>query len=544
MNRNQDSYFAHVPGIDIQRSTFDRSTTHKTSFNVGELIPIFLDEVLPGDTFQLQSNFIARMQTLLNPVMDELVLDQYYFFVPNRLVWHHWKEFCGENTQSAWIQQTTYRVPQITPPEGGWTTGTIADYMGLPVGNEYDSVNALPFRAYAMIVNEFFRDQNLQNPIYFPTGDATVVGSNGSTDFDIYKGGHPFVAGKFHDYFTSALPAPQKSSPVEVPVNLGELNLPVIALDQKHSVPRTVATLTGVTDSSISGDFAKSGSGNGLTIYEGAANPVMFDNLYATSYDDQNFGDVTVNTLRLCFSLQRFYERAARSGTRYSEFIKSQFSVDVPDSRVQRPEYLGGGRTNINFHEVVNNSQNEAEQSYLGNLGAMSVTVDQQNAFTKSFTEHGYIVGLCVARYPHSYSQGIEKLWSRHDLTDFYLPVFANIGEQPIYNREIMATASSANDQVFGYQEAWAEYRYKPNRISGEMRPGVTNSLAQWHFSDYYQSVPILSDGWIREDLTNVDRALAVSHTVSNQLFADFYFKIASTRPMPVYSVPGLIDHN
>lgn len=560
MNRNVETRFAELPSVDIERSIFDRSCTHKTSFNVGDLIPFYCDEVLPGDTFQITTSKVVRLQTLLTPVMDNLYLDTYFFFVPNRLVWNHWKEFNGENTESAWIPQTQYQIPSISAPSGGFQSGTLADYFGLPVGVEWSNTAtrrpmALPFRAYALICNEFFRDENLTDPLNIPLGDANQTGSNGDNYInDVANGGKPFKVAKYHDYFTSCLPSPQKGPSVTFPLLSGD-RAPVFAASDQVSRP---AHLEGLAWTSVDNSENPVGNRNIVinrdsvggrlwTYGAGAVSDasgrfaITPSNLIADL--SQTVGSVTINQLRLAFQLQKYYEKLARYGSRYTESIRANFGVVSPDSRLQRPEYLGGNRIPVTVHEVLNNAQ--SEKDFLGDLGAMSVTADVHEDFVQSFTEHGFVIGVCCMRYDHSYPQGLERFWCRKSVSDYYLPVFANIGEQPVYTSEIYASADSLNsDDVFGYQECWADYRYKPNRVSGLLRPGVTNSLASWHFADHYSSAPTLSDSWIREDKSNVDRALSVTSSVSDQAWMDIYVKNICTRCMPMYSIPGLIDHH
>lgn len=552
MSRNANTRFALNPtNIDISRSTFNRNHSVKLSFNAGDIIPFFVDEVLPGDTFQIHTSKLVRMQTLVAPIMDNIYLDTYYFFVPNRLTWNHWKEFNGENTESAWIPQTTYSVPQITSPDGGWDVGTIADYMGIPTGVENLSVNALPFRAYALIMNEWFRDQNNTDPLDIPLGDATVVGVNTDTYVtDVAKGGKPFKAAKYHDYFTSALPAPQKG--VDVGVGLtGNIDV----FGSGKTLAFTDGSITyGLRASGIelhrhtdlvnkpvgsSPSTTKKGTTSGsigLVTKESGIQSGLIADLSTASL-------VTVNALRIAFATQKAFEKDARGGTRYVEMIKSHFGVTSPDARQQRPEYLGGNRIPIQINQVVQNS-GEIGGTPQGNVAGYSVTSDNHGDFIKSFTEHGFVIGLCVVRYDHTYQQGIERFWSRQDRFDYYLPVFANLGEQPIKNKEIYATGTSQDDEVFGYQEAWADYRYKPSRVCGEMRSTHATSLDVWHLADEYESLPILQSSWIFEDKTNLDRALQVTSSVSNQFFGDFYIRCKCTRPMPLYSIPGLIDHH
>ncbi len=552
MNRNVESHFALNPTrIDMSRSTFDRSASVKTSFNAGDIVPFFCEEVLPGDTFNVRSSKVVRMQTLLTPLMDNVYLDTYYFFVPNRLVWQHWKEFNGENTESAWIPQTEYSVPQITAPAGGWAVGTIADYFGLPVKVAGISVSALPFRAYALVMNEWFRDQNLQDPLVVPVDDATVQGVNtGTFVTDVAKGGKPYIASKYHDYFTSCLPSPQKGPDVTLSV-ASQGDLPVQTKTAVHpfgdDYVRWSSYITGSTNTMFvgsGGDIAGAlfPSSSSATSSTGAtlSGPT---NLWAIN--SGNAIVATINQLRMAFQIQKLYERDARGGTRYIEVLKSHFGVTSPDARLQRPEYLGGNRVPINVNQVIQQSgTGSGADTPQGTVVGMSQTTDTNHDFIKSFTEHGYIIGVMVARYDHTYQQGIERHWSRKTRFDYYWPVFANIGEQAVLNKEIFAQGSAKDDEVFGYQEAWSDYRYKPNRVTGEMRSVYDQSLDVWHLADDYSSLPSLSDSWIREDKNTIDRVLAVKSSVSNQFFADIYVQNRATRPMPMYSIPGLIDHH
>jgi len=562
MNRNTESHFSLSPHVDISRSRFDRSASLKTSFNAGDVVPFFLEEVLPGDTFSVDTSKVVRMQTLLTPMMDNVYLDTYYFFVPNRLVWDHWKEFCGENTESAWIPQTEYTMPQITSPVNtGWSVGTLADYFGIPTGVAGLSVSALPFRAYALIMNEWFRDQNLQDPLVVPTDDSTVAGVNSGTFVtDVAKGGKPFIAAKYHDYFTSALPAPQKGPDVAIPVAQAA-SYPVYPLAQSVSPSGADSLKWQNRDGSkftynssqygvfgLSSAFSDGASASDSTTLKqvevgpNAVYDVIPANLWAVA--DGNAAAATINQLRLAFQIQKFYERQARGGSRYTEVVRSFFGVTSPDARLQRPEYLGGNRVPINVNQIVQQSGTESSGTPQGTVVGQSLTTDKHSDFTKSFTEHGLIIGVMVARYDHTYQQGLNRLWSRKDKFDFYWPVFANIGEQAIKNKEIFAQGTDKDNEVFGYQEAWAEYRYKPNMVTGEMRSAYAQSLDVWHLADDYSTLPSLSDSWIREDKANIDRVLAVTSAVSNQFFADIYVKNYCTRPMPMYSVPGLIDHH
>lgn len=585
MNRNTESHFSLLPRVDISRSRFDRSSSVKTTFNTGDIVPFFLEEVLPGDTFNVKTSKVVRMQTLLTPLMDNLYLDTYYFFVPNRLVWQHWKEFCGENTESAWIPETQYAMPQITSPaDTGWEVGTIADYFGIPTGVANLSVSALPFRAYALIINEWFRDENLQDPLVVPVDDATVAGVNSTTFVtDVAKGGKPYKAAKYHDYFTSALPTPQKGPDVSIPVSLGSelpvygtgdplyltdgnFTYPFLSVGQSLgslSMTGTAIANSGATGSKV-GDIYANGnafysepnSGGGSANWKGKvmgvptkekmdslAVPGLVGSGLVAVYDGA-VSVATINQLRLAFQIQKFYERQARGGSRYTEVVRSFFGVTSPDARLQRPEYLGGNRVPININQVIQQSGTESATTPQGTVVGMSQTTDTNSDFTKSFTEHGFIIGVMVARYDHTYQQGLDRLWSRKDKFDFYWPVFANIGEQAIKNKELYAQGTAEDDEVFGYQEAWAEYRYKPNRVTGEMRSSYAHSLDVWHLADDYSKLPSLSAEWIQEDSSTVNRVLAASDNLAAQFFADIYVKNLCTRPMPMYSIPGLIDHH
>lgn len=573
MNRNVESHFAKLPHAEISRSRFDRSHSVKFTGNVGQIIPFCLEEVLPGDTFSVDTAKVVRLQTPLTPIMDNIYMDTYWFFVPNRLVWEHWKEFCGENTNSPWIDPVQYTIPQIIAPSGGWNVGTIADYLGIPTGVDNISVNALPFRAVALVMNEWFRDENLTDPLVIPVNDTTVVGSNGSNYItDTALGGAPFLASKYHDYFTSALPDPQKGPDVTIsPSSLGDLPVVPSATNNDFSLASAENVKFYNTSGSViqggpnayrdigygntvSGDAymgnGENHGGTGQTI----GDPIYFANLVAKNTASVG---VTINQLREAFQMQKFYEKMARQGSRYTEILSGMFGVTSPDSRLQRPEYLGGNRLPININQVIQTSATQAQSGLTttpqGTVTAYSLTTDNHSDFTHSFVEHGFVIGFCVMRYDHTYQQGIDPMFSRKNKFDYYWPVFANIGEQPILNKEIYAQGSSVvnpstsvpyDEEVFGYQEAWAHYRYKPNRVCGEMRSTYARSLDVWHLGDDYSSLPTLSDSWIREDKSNVDRVLAVQSSLQNQFFADFFIRNYATRPMPLYSIPGLIDHH
>lgn len=572
MNRNTNAHFSELPSVDIQRSMLDRSFSHKTSGNVGDIIPIFVEpNILPGDTISIDTAKVIRFQTMLTPVMDQIFADVYWFFVPHRLVWDHWINLMGENTASAWIPETEYTVPTLVvpPPAGVGDTpnnnkrGTLLDYMGFPVEMPLEDsvkINALPFRAYSKVMNDWFRSESLTDPINLYTGDADVTCTTEASYIDdVGHAGKPFKAAKFADYFTSALPSPQRGDPVVISLN-GEWSpdtsfLPVKARNYTHYK----ANDTGAYPASYA-NVSTSGTpvdGYGITsvgdkYYHTASTPYTVqtnsvsnqngmtpNNLWADasnlSIDGLSF---TVNDLRYAFQLQKLLERDARSGGRYIEVIKGHFNVDSPDQRLQRAEYLGGNRFAVTIDQVTNTAQ--TEQDFLGDLGANSVTVDVHSDFTKSFTEHGTLLGLLVLRTDKTYSQGLPQWMKQRTRFDYYWPVFANIGEQPIDKDELFVGAEG----TFGYQEAWASWRYHPNMVSGLLRPYLDDGLASWTVADDYDSAPSLSDSWIREDKTNVDRILAVTSQISDQFWCDCYFKWTHTRPMPVYSIPGLIDHN
>ncbi len=542
MQRNSNAHFAENPTfLDMPRSKFKRPFDHKTTFNVGDLIPLMVDEVLPGDTYNVKMGAAVRMSTPIYPVFDNAYMDIYHFFVPSRLLWTHFREFMGENRESKWAQEVEYTIPQITAPAGGFAKGTIADYMGIPTKVENLSVNALPFRAYALIWNEWFRDQNLKDPCYINFDETTRAGSNGNNYItDCQLGGMPAKAAKYADYFTKALPAPQKGPSVLLPL-YGKADIV-----GTHAAPYpTLTENPNLIGKKLA--FGRGFSGNDRVsfLYDPeSTNSVITDNQsIGLSADLSNTTGATINQLRQAFAIQRYYERLARGGSRYRELIKAFFGVTSPDARMQIPEYLGGQRVTIGMQQVVQTSATNTT-SPQGNTSAMSLTNFVDSGFTQSFTEHGYIMTLGVVRTEHTYQQGLERMWSRKDKFDFYWPVFANLGEMAVLNKEIYAQGNAKDDEVFGYQEAWADYRYKNSRVSGAMRSNYAQPLDSWHYADYYKSQPFLSSSWIDETRENVNRTIAVQDELEDQMIGDFYFELETTRCMPVYSIPGLLDHH
>ncbi len=572
MNRNTNLHFSQVPQIDTKRSKFDMSHSIKTTFNTGDVVPLMVDaDILPGDTVQMDMSEIVRMATPIYPIMDNLYMDIYWFFVPHRLVWEHWQAFWGEN-DDPWTQQTEYEIPQIEAPEGGWTEGTIADYMGIPTKVGGLSVNALPFRAYAKIWNDWFRDENLKANCHIYTDDTTRTGVNtGDYVLNTEFGGAPCKAAKMHDYFTSCLPQPQKGEAVTVPLtgqlevyageknhktlgdNLYPLNMGMVDSTNKMVQAKTRDNteinghMIGYSAYNIpNNEYAKAAQWNTGTSYVSAngASPI---NLYA---DMSSATAVTINQLRTAFAIQKYFENAGLHGTRYIEYLRGVFGVSSSDARLQRAEYLGGQRVPLNIDQIIQTSSTDST-SPQGNTAGFSCTRNRASMFTKSFEEHGTLMCLGVVRTDHTYQQGLNKMWTRKKWTDFYNPFFAHLGEQAVLNENIYAQGSSVVDnngnpidrQAFGYQEAWAEYRYKENGTRGYMRSNATGSLDVWHFADDYNTLPKLGSDWINEPYENVDRTIAVTSQLTHQFIGDFYFKCMYTRPMPVYSIPGLIDH-
>lgn len=554
MSRNAESHYSQIPHANISRAKFRRPFAEITTINEGDLVPIYLDEVLPGDSFQINQRSMIRMSTPLYPVMDNCYMDTFYFFVPARLCWDHWENLMGENTQSFWAPKVEYTTPKTKAPAGGWENGTIADYFGIPTKVPNIQVNSMPFRAYARIWNEWFRDENLQQPVTQHTDDATTNGVNTGTNLsDAEAGGLPLKVAKYHDYFTSALPSPQKGEAVEI--NVAENWLPV-GIGDYHGPIKKISNADGMTWESTSAEngtseqyqiFAKKQSEanpNGLKDYKTAllGSSTGLGNWWAyptNLWADNKATAISINDLRQAIALQHILEADARGGTRYTEILRSQFGVTSPDSRLQRSEYIGGNRTPININQVIQNSAT-SDVSPQGNAGAYSLTTGSTNIRTYSAVEHGYVIGLAAIRVEHSYQQGLARLWTRSDRFSYYHPMLANLGEQAILNQEIYCQGNNQDEEVFGYQEAWADYRYRTSMVTGEMRSNYAQTLDAWHYADKYTQLPKLSSEWIKEGTENIDRTLAVQKDNAHQFICNFYFENDWVRPMPIYSIPGL----
>lgn len=559
-NRNSESRFASVPRANIQRARFKRDFANITTINEGDLVPLYVDEVLPGDTISCTLRGLVRMATPLYPVMDNCYLDTYAFFVPCRLLWDHWENLMGQNDSTYWAETTEYSVPQTTAPSGGWNVGTIADYMGIPTGVENIKVNSMPFRAYARIWNEWFRDENLQQPVVQDTDDTNDTGSNKGTELtDAEHGGLPLKVAKYHDYFTSCLPEPQKGEASEIPINVSGLahvetgtEWLTNAADVKQPMLGRVVLNRGSNPEWFNtennghtynmGLHYNANAESGTAQMQGNANggegDLVFTNLYANLNSMPEIG-ITINELRQAIALQHILEADARGGTRYTEILQHQFGVTSPDARLQRSEYLGGTRVPININQVIQQSAT-SDTSPQGNTAAYSMTTMSNKMCSYSAVEHGYLVVLGCIRVQHSYQQGLSRMWTRKNRFDFYHPMLANLGEMAVLNQEIFAQGNAQDTEVFGYQEPWADYRYHPSIVTGEMRSTYAQTLDAWHYGDHYTELPKLSSGWIQEGTENIDRTLAVQSENSHQFIADFYFDQTWTRPMPIYGVPGL----
>lgn len=538
-------FFSQVPKADIPRSSFDRSSSLKTTMNAGYLVPVFVDEVLPGDTFNLKMHAFGRLSTPIRPIMDNLYLDTFFFFVPLRLIWTNFVKFMGEQDNPG--DSTSYLVPQIVSPAGGyvppanWASPTsnelassLYDYMGLPTRIAGISHSALPLRAYNLIYNDWFRDENLVNstPVSLADGPDTW------TNYYLLK------RGKRHDYFTSCLPWPQKGTAVSLPLGSSAPVKGIFAVGNNAASALTGYDYTGAT--LPAGSWSWTGS-PAITIQDkinstGAAGtgghlPNVYADLTAATA-------ATINQLRQAFQIQRLYERDARGGTRYNEIIHSHFGVVSPDARLQRPEYLGGGESFINFTPIAQTSASNTQPTPQGSVAAMATaSVGGNHGFVKSFVEHGIIIGLASIRADMTYQNGLNKMWKRSTRLDFYWPALSHIGEQAVTNDEIYAQGTAggtADVGVFGYQERFAEYRYKPGQITGRFRSNDPTPLDTWHLAQKFTSLPVLNNSFINES-PPIDRIVAV--TTEPHFLLDCFFDLRCARPMPVYSVPGQIDH-
>lgn len=550
--------------MERPRSKFDRSHQLLTTINEGELVPIYCDEVLPGDTARVQLNGLIRMSTPIYPVMDNAYMDTYFFFVPCRLLWKHWENMFGENDTNYWAEKTEYSTPTCTiGGKTGLRNGTIGDYFGLPTEiNKAIKVNALPARAYAMIYNEWFRDENVEPPLMLgykkddAGGIADDAASHGTaaanyptatveTNEAVMYSRKPAKAGKFHDYFTSCLPSPMKSDPVEINL-MGNAEVKAYngLPEAKNEVDMFV---NGFNISST--PSTKAGTLNGIASAKNTY-PVQFqgkeiggkgvDSVYLGA-DLSGASAISIQDLRMAIALQHIFEADARNGTRYREFLSGTWGVTSPDSRLQIPEYIGGQRIAINVNQVVQSSQTDKTTGQaLGNTAAYSLTTCSKEMVDYAATEYGYIIGLAVVRVEHSYQQGLATKWTRGGRFTYYDPRLAALGEQPVYNREIYAQGTAEDNEIFGYQEAWADYRYKPSYVTGEMRSNYQTSLDAWHYADDYAKLPRLSAEWIQEGTENIDRTIAVTSAKSHQFLCDFYFTEDWYREMPIYSIPGI----
>jgi len=531
-NRSVDIHqFTMIPKADIPRSKFDCQSTHKTTFDAGYLVPVYVDEVLPGDTFNLNMTAFARLATPLYPIMDNMYLESFFFFVPNRLIWNNWQKFMGQQENPS--DSISYVVPQQVSPANGYAIGSLQDYMGLPTVGQVTATKTVSHcafwpRAYNLIYNEWFRDENLQNSVVVDKGD----GPDTVTNYTLLR------RGKRKDYFTSALPWPQKGAAVTLPLGT--------AAPIKYSTFTGTASandqFVGVVGNNTGSPGVNYGPTYGSAVGQVAIPLTSNQNMYA---DLSLATAATINQLRQSFQIQKLLERDARGGTRYTEIIRSHFGVISPDSRLQRPEYLGGGTTNINISPIAQTSGTSASGTTtpLGTLASMGTTLAHNHGFTQSFTEHGTIIGIVAVRADLTYQQGLAKMWSRSTRYDFYFPAFATLGEQAVLNQEIYVTGDTTDTSVFGYQERWAEYRYYPSRISSLFRSTASGTIDGWHLAQKFTSVPTLNDTFIK-DTPPVSRVVAVGSAANGQQFIfDSFFDVKKARPLPMYSVPGLIDH-
>ena len=524
--------FAMVPRADIPRSRFSMQKTLKTTFDSGYLVPIMCEEVLPGDTFNVNVTMFGRLATPIFPVMDNLHLDSFFFFVPNRLVWNNWVKFMGEQENPS--DSISYTIPQQVSPTGGYAIGSLQDYLGLPtvgqVGNSNTvSHSALPTRAYNLIYNQWFRDENLQNSVTVDKGDGPDA--NASTNYTILR------RGKRHDYFTGALPWPQKGgTPVTIPIG----TFAPVLWNKYAGSPSNFNNTNAVFEQQVTAADLRY-----APTYGGASTALAPGDVGGLYTDLSNATAVTINQLRQSFQIQKLLERDARGGTRYTEILRSHFGVTSPDARLQRPEYLGGGTTPISISPIAQTSGTgtSGQTTPQGNLAAMGTYLAKGHGFSQSFVEHGYVIGVVSVRADLTYQQGLRRHWSRSTRYDYYFPAFAMLGEQSILNKEIYVTGGSLDNDVFGYQERWAEYRYNPSEITGLFRSTAAGTIDPWHYAQKFTSLPTLNTTFI-QDNPPLARNLAVGASANGQQFLlDAFFDINAARPLPMYSVPGLIDH-
>lgn len=545
MNRNNERHFNQIPEMKASRTRFNRDQTILTTFDSGKLIPFYVDEVLPGDTFSVDTSAIIRMTTPKYPVMDDAFIDFYYFYCPNRILWDDFKQFMGEVEDTPWMPKKEYKVPKITFKTGTQKQpfeGSILDYMGVPtkvidpLKNNVE-INALPIRAYVKIWNEFFRDQNVENSATLKTTSENQNYEDGGdketlsqTLSHAWKGGRCLPVNKFHDYFTSCLPYPQRGPEVTLPLGgnaaiKGYKNLNYTETIENNIIPMNNGQVAGGGEVSTTPNYVKFASTQGGTGFLGA--------------DLSTVTAATINDLRKAVAVQQYYEALARGGSRYREQVQALWDVVISDKTVQIPEYLGGGRYHVNINQIVQTSGQQGNtDTPIGETGAMSVTPINESSFTKSFEEHGFVIGVCCVRHNRSYQQGLERFWSRTDRLDYYVPQFANLGEQPVKKKEIMLTGTATDEETFGYQEAWADYRMKPNRVSGKMRSNATGTLDFWHYADNYEIAPTLSQEWMTEGKEEIARTLIVQD--EPQFFGAIRVANKTVRRMPLYSVPGL----